>query len=144
MGNLSNVGKPLKMTEETKEYNDGSDFGKGTAYCLGLFLAHAERDFGLTKKYEKKMNKRFGHDMVAHLWFNGASDHLYELQIPETYPEDLKNRLSELAKKAIHWGHGFQDDATEEDKLWAINEAKQLLKLIDEHQGIETLEATWK
>ena len=104
-----------------------SEFGKGLTYCLGLFLAHAERKIEIIKE-------------KADSWFNMASDHLYELQIPEELPIKLKKRLARLKGKSIHWGHGFdsQDQPTENDVIWAIDEAKDLLRLIDKFHGIET------
>jgi len=112
------------------------EFGKGLTYCLGLFLTHAERK----------------HDVPgvavmdsAEMWFNGASDHLYDLVIPENFPQDLKDRLGKLQDKAIHWGHGFKiPTATEEDRAWAIFEAKDLLLCIDKHFGIDAEEADFK
>jgi hypothetical protein len=50
-----------------------SDYGKGFAYNLGLFLAHAER----------KIDDRAGAEGKRR-WFSGAYDHLIEL---ETSPE---------------------------------------------------------
>jgi len=41
-----------------------SEFGRGFAYCLGLFLAHAEKDYGMVAHYD--------------LWFCAATDHLWE------------------------------------------------------------------
>jgi len=106
-----------------------SEFGKGLCYCLGLFLAHAERE---------------GRPAVtAESWFNGASDHFYELQVPTTLPPRLRKRLAELQEKALHWGHGFKGDAKEEDKTWAITEAKNLLLKLDKLNGVETQNAQW-
>jgi hypothetical protein len=56
-----------------------SEFGTGYAYCLGLFLAHAERDIGPNKSR-------------AGLALYGAADHIFELQIPEALSEEQKNK----------------------------------------------------
>jgi len=113
-----------------------SEFGKGLCYCLGLFLCHSERDFNSKSDICNRPD----------LWFNGASDHLYELQIPKDLPRNLKLRLSNLQTKVLHWGHGFdsKNKPTEEDKLWAINEAKKLLLLIDKHFKIKTEKGDWQ
>lgn len=105
-----------------------SEFGKGLAYCLGLFLAHAE-----------------GKDLSAHLWFNVASDHLYDLQIPETLPVSLAGSLRTFSAKVLCWGHGFRNEAkaTEKDKTWAIDRAKELLRKVDMAYGVETQKAQW-
>jgi hypothetical protein len=99
-----------------------------------MFLAHAERKVALLGEYSDYM-----------LWFNGASDHLYELIIPKSFPKDLRERLGEFQKKVLHWGHGFSaPKATDEDFRWALLEARELLRLIDEQIGVKTIEASWK
>lgn len=94
-----------------------SEFGKGLTYCLGLFLAHAERSYTLDK---------------PSLWFNAASDHLYELNTT-TGNKEIDERLESLKSKSLLWGHGFdrKNFATEKDVVWAIEEAKSLLLEID-------------
>lgn len=74
-----------------------SDFGKGCAYCLGLFLAHAFQfsESGLSKE-----------KIRPSLVMNAASDHLYDLVIPENYPVRIKNRLKKLQSKSLGWGMG--------------------------------------
>ena len=37
-----------------------SEFGKGLAYCLGLFLAHAERYSSDLKKHQKNAENNMG------------------------------------------------------------------------------------
>ena len=121
-----------------------SEFGKGLCYCLALFLCHSEREFW-TRDFIKKDDIRNIINRVD-MWFNGASDHLYELEIPDKLPLDLKKRLAELCHKAIHWGHGFDenDKPTEEDKIWAIQEAKDLIRLVDKHFGVKTQKGDWE
>jgi len=129
-----------------------SEFGKGCAYCLGLFLCHAERPQLFSEKLKETMNeahkkvrtKKEWDDHEAEIWFNGSSDHLYELQVPENIPASTQKRLRRLQKKAIHWGHGFQNDCNGEDKVWAIEEAKNLLRLLDHNHGIKTLKGQWE
>ena len=99
-----------------------SEFGKGLTYCIGLFLAHAER---------KDLIRGSDYSM----WFNGAADHLYELQIPGEYPDALIERLSKFQETCINWRLNW---ASEEDFKWAVQEAKDLLREIDETNGIET------
>ena len=107
-----------------------SEFGKGLTYCLGMFLAHAGNSL------------RKG---TPHLWFSGASDHLYELVIPEDMSQSLQKRLRDFQKKVIHWGHGFPDPgATQKDMEWALQEAIELLRMIDTDIGIETEKGQWE
>lgn len=108
------------------------EFGKGLCYCLGLFLAHAERF-----QEDDEFGKR------ADMWFNGASDHLYELQV-EAAPKELQPRLQNLQDKVLEWGHGRKMKAAKStDVYWSIGEAKELLMLIDSAHGVPTEKAQW-
>ena len=127
------------MTNETE-----SDFGKGLCYCLGMFLAHAERANEMRQQY-KTIGSEFK-EMWAMSWFNGASDHLYEMEIPDSFAEPLRKRLAEFQDKCLEWGHGCGIKSPEPittDVDWAIGEAKELLRLIDEQIGIATITAKW-
>ena len=79
------------------------------------------------------------------MWFNGASDHLYDLET-EVKDEAIKIRLVALKDKALTWGHGFGSDnpaPTFEDVMWAVKEAKDLLREIDSKLlGVETEQGT--
>lgn len=124
---------------------DKTDFGKGLTYCLGLFLCHSERNEMYTEDMAKKLDidEEARGKRNSEMWFNGASDHLYDLQIPKTLPDTLQKRLKKLQDKAINWGHGLQSNCKIEDKDWAVNEAKKLLRLIDKHNGVSVGEAQW-
>jgi len=99
-----------------------SEFGRGLTYCLGLFLMH------------ERQRQKFEDSKWAHLWFNGASDHLYELNIPDNFPDSLKKRIKIFQKKCLEWGHGFPKKQAEiKDVYWALNEAKTILRLIDKN-----------
>jgi hypothetical protein len=123
-----------KPKNEQKQLDDESEFGKGLSYCLGLFLAHAERDFYLPKQLKEGRG-----DLEGEIWFNGASDHLFELQV-DSAPGYLQDRLGRLQEKCIMWGHGFNPEfkPTIKDKEWAIGEAKFLLLAIDKYNNIPT------
>lgn len=118
-----------------------SEFGQGLCYCLGLFLCHSERDYLITKNDIEKgiINKPY-------LWFYGAADHLFELQIPDTLPTSLQNRLKTFQSKVLHWRLPMdkKDNATEEDKIWAIKEAKDLIREIDKFYGIKVIKGEWE
>jgi len=40
------------------------------------------------------------------IWINGASDHLYDLVIPESLPLSLKKKIEKLRDEALDYGHG--------------------------------------
>jgi hypothetical protein len=100
-----------------------SGFGKGFTYCIGLFLTHAER---------KEME---GH----YLWFNGAADHLFELEIPENFI--LRDECGDWRDKCINWR---LEKYTEKDKTWAIKQAKRFLLEWDKQNNIPCKEGEWE
>jgi len=113
-----------------------SDFGKGLTYCLGLFLAHAERDL------ERGINPE---SQIRRGWYNASSDHLYDMVIPENLPKSLKNRLIKFRTNVLDKGHGsgLLKEYSEKDINNSINEAKELLILIDRSFGIKSQKAEW-
>lgn len=120
-----------------------SEFGKGLTYCLGLFLAHERQDWN---EEGRKVEEIIGEKGAAELWFYAASDHLYELEVEQVKNKALKKRLLSFKKKCLHWGHGFSAPyPTKKDVLWSLNEAKELLFLIDKKElGVSVVEADWK
>jgi hypothetical protein len=100
-----------------------SEFGKGFTYCIGLFLAHSERaevgDYSL--------------------WFNGATDHLYELEIPDNFI--LKEECKDWQKKCLEWR---MEPYTKENKGWAINKAKRFLLAWDNQNNVICEEGEWE
>jgi hypothetical protein len=82
------------------------------------------------------------------LWFNGASDHLYELEIP---PQWKKKKIGTLAKmlqsKALDIGHGsglFHDGATFADMKECIDLTFSIVRLVDEELGVEVIKADYE
>ena len=112
-----------------------SEFGKGLTYCIGLFLAHAEREIHNT-----------GTDRDYALWFNGSSDHLYDLNLSKVKDKSLKGKILEWRQKILHWGHGFSEPtATKEDFYWSVQQAKDFLREIDNILiGVKTVQGQWE
>lgn len=109
-----------------------SDFGRGLTYCIGLFLAHANllKDSGRPRT-----------------WFNGASDHLHELDTSLLHGNSkLSKEINEWVEKILKWGPGFQcDEPTEEDVTWSLEKAIEFLRQIDEKLlKIKTVKGTWE
>src|SRR3990167_4815839 len=101
-----------------------SDFGRGLTYCLGLFIAHECKNRHLHEQYP----------LLISTWFNGASDHLYELDV-DNAPPKLKKRIKKFRDEVLDLGHGsgmLSDEITEGDIDRYIKEAKEILRLIDE------------
>jgi hypothetical protein len=108
------------------------EFGKGFSYCLGLFLAHAERNIGESEKYN---------DLLAPSWFSGASDHLYDLVIDK---DILGEELAKKTEVFRSFCFKCKYESTIEDIAHAIDEAKQLLWMFDRKMGIDAVSAVYK
>ena len=104
-----------------KDYK--SEFGKGFTYCIGLFLSHAER-------------KEEG-DYC--LWFNGAADHLFELEIPDNFA--LKEECEEWKSKCLH---RRLEKYTKKDLVWALKQAKKFLLEWDKQNNISCEKGEWE
>jgi len=130
-----------------------SDFGKGCGYCLGLFLAHTG-DFAKRlesmKSIEAKMKKDYpkydAEREAASMWFYAAADHLYEFVIPDNLSAKFKRRAKKL--EVFVFAHRLvmdpKDKPTKEDVFWAVDEAKELLRMLDREHGIKTKKAQWR
>lgn len=125
-----------------------SEFGQGLCYCLALFLCHSERDFIVNDGFAKTKAEKECLEIInrTSLWFYGAADHLFDLEIPENLPTSLKRRLKKFKGKVLCWRlpMGIQIESTKEDKYWAIQEAKDLIRLIDKHYGVKTQKGQWE
>lgn len=144
-----------------------SEFGKGFAYSLVLFAKHFENDMAVKARkldhYISNPEKAqidpdteiaiqiWGKDAKAvsrliELWANGATDHLYELEIP---PEWRRKKIGKLVKKlkdkGLAVGHGFTGN------VWTIKDFYELQTLtmeiafeLDKLLGVKPIEAEWK
>lgn len=119
-----------------------SEFGRGLTYNLGLFLAHAERinEYRRLKSTNPKSTNPYS------LWFYGAADHLFELEIPKNLSKLLQGRLAKFQARCLDLRLPLdkQKEATETDYKWAIQEAKDLLRFIDNNMGVKTEKSDWE
>jgi hypothetical protein len=116
----------ILVTVQDTDMEKKSEFGRGLVYCIGLFLAHAER----FRYYDEERRKKYVDRPVS--WFNAASDHLFELDTSTIKDRELKRELEEWRDKVLHFGHGFCEPyATKEDVTWSINRANEFLFRID-------------
>ena len=119
----------------SEEYE--SEFGRGFTYCIGLFLAH---QFMHSEDLGKPSNSYFSNEWM---WFNGASDHLYELEIPDNFV--LKAECKKWADKVLDLGHGKDLlSAKQEDIDWALEQARKFLLAWDKQCGINTEKGHWE
>lgn len=117
-----------------------SEFGTGCTYNLALFLAHESKI-----QQFRNMNED---NNYSHAWFNGASDHLYELQIPKQFPEELQTRLQEFKNKVLDWGHGSglmtPNSVNWKDVEWSLRECKDLLMEIDKQLKVKVIKGDFE
>ena len=107
-----------------------SEFGKGFVYSLILFAKHFER----WEQYAKS-------NSAEDLWFNGAADHLYELEIPEQWKDkEFAHRLRALQDLAIGWR---LDRCTEADFRGFWKDLEEVAREIDKELGLNPIKAEW-
>lgn len=116
-----------------------SEYGRGFAYNLGLFLCHSERFYDLEDEDKERV---FEH------WFYTASDHLFELQIPEGIQKTFEKKIHKFVKfcmeRRLCFEYGYSTDKKEEDIQWAIKEAKNILLKWDKICGINSIEGEFE
>ena len=84
------------------------------------------------------------------MWFYGSADHLYEFVIPNTMTPPMSEKFTNRAEKFVEFVMSKRlvmdpkNKPTKEDVFWAIDEAKELLRLLDEEHGIKTIKADYK
>ena len=125
------------MSEEKEQ----SEFGKGLVICLVKFSEHKDR-WQSDKETYKRLNERnpelFGGkggamSHAVHMHMNGASDHLYEITVPEGIKQSaIGEKVEELKTKGLKMGHGFErDNFTEKEMLDLYDLAEEIAILID-------------
>ena len=145
---LSPYEEPLSGTTTILKHEEGaeseSEFGKGCVYCIGLFLSHAER-CAVMNMESRAASSAFMKEETPLLFFNGASDHLYDLDVSTLKDTQLADEIQEWKTKCIGWGHGFgKPKPTNEDVVWSISKAKEFLFRIDKTElGIVPVKARW-
>lgn len=117
--------------EETEESRDGgcnmsSEFGSGFVYPLSLFIAH----------------KHLHEDWPIQSWMSGAADHIFELKIPKCFTRGEKRRVKVFVDKIMTWR--LDSRMTVDEKVWALNEATELMMIADRHMGLSPIEAEWE
>ena len=120
-----------------------SEFGKGFIYNLVLFAKHFER-FRSSIERTKKMaetNPELWQKDADYIWFNGAGDHLFELEIPKQFVgTEIGKLVKELRDEAIE--RRLSTTSQEEFDNFFVRFEK-LCRMIDEALGIESIKADY-
>lgn len=127
---------------------DESEFGKGLVICLVKFAEHRDRWSGQKRLYEEMREKHpdsFSLSSAVEMHFNGASDHLYEIEIPEGWKNTKIGKLvKELQRYGLEMGHGFtKKNWTEEDVTKAYSICQEIALLIDKKLGLKSEIGQW-
>lgn len=144
--------------------------GRGLSYCLALFISHegtyrsvlaevetlaAEGALQFEDSYRSDVTKQRQviERIASTRWFTYAAAPLRHLEIPETLPLQLRQRLKKLHERCTRWSlpesplelpeaqetlDGVQLDPSPVNVSWSLEEAKELVRLIDELHGIPT------
>ncbi|GAJ23735.1 unnamed protein product [marine sediment metagenome] len=134
---------PTKLNKKAK-----SEFGSGLVICLVKFAEHAEAWIKWRDQY-KQMHaanpELFDESGAVEIFFYGASDHLYDMEIPEKYSKTkIARKIVELKSMALHIGHGIQrGNHTEADVIKAYDLCREIALLIDKDLGLKPDIGKW-
>lgn len=86
--------------------------------------------------------KALGHEIE--LWFNGASDHLYEIECPKKFPA-IAAKVEKLQNISLKIGHSFTENIwTYEDLNKVRKLALEILFLMDKEIGSDPIKAEYE
>jgi hypothetical protein len=109
-----------------------SEFGKGLVICLVKWAEHIDRLQSMLEIY-KKMGEEHPDtysnpvSSAIEMWANGASDHLYDIEVPEGLAwDDIRKDVEHLKDAGLEIGHGFTG------KIWKMDDVVKLFKLTRE------------
>lgn len=125
-----------------------SEFGKGFVYNLILFSKHIGRIEHSLQMYRQMREKNailFRDEDALSMWFNGASDHFYELVVPKQLKKTEIGKLADwITERSLHFGHGSKDKPTIEETRAIVDAVERLAILIDKELGVKPVEAEYK
>lgn len=115
-----------------------SEFGKGLVVCLVKFAEHKER-------YSERLGDGGMSSSKVELLFNGASDHLYEIEVPEQWKgTEIEAKVTELKDFGLMIGHGFKGRVhTKADITRAYSLCRDIALLIDKKLGLNAEIGEW-
>ena len=133
------------MEEEREE----SEFGKGLIICLVKFAEHSAKlrnDLELYEKMHKKSPELFDESYAVEMWANGATDHLYEIEVPEGEDwSEIRNKVEELKRVGLDMGHNSFGEGkyTQKDAYKLQTLTREIALLIDKKLGLKPEEGQW-
>lgn len=116
-----------------------SEFGRGFVYNLFLFAKHWWRMFGYLESYK---GIGLGEKSAVSLWFNGAADHFFELEVPPQYKDTNIGKLAEELRD-LGLQYRLDEEPTKEDFDNFFKKCEELMMLIDESLGVISVKADY-
>jgi len=117
-----------------------SEFGKGLVTCLVKYAEHFERWPSIKDRY-----KGLGESHAVEMFFNGASDHLYEIYAPKTKEwAKIRVKVAELKQHGLEIGHGFTGKKYAEGEVFKAQKMlEEIAVMIDEVIGLKPDIGEW-
>lgn len=127
---------------------ENSEFGKGLVICLVKFAEHRWRWFeqkNLWKEMHEENPELFNESRAVEMHFNGASDHLYEIEVPAVWKrKKIGKKVKELQDFGLEMGHGFTHKGwTEADVEKAYTLCREIALLVDKELGLNPQIGEW-
>ena len=125
-----------------------SEFGKGLVLCLVKFAEHRAKWLEQRELWKKMQKDNLGHFSESHaveMHMSGASDHLYEIEVPKKLKRTLLGKkVKELQDLGLEMGPGFTGKTwTEEDITEVYELTQEIAMLIDKELGLKQQKGTW-
>jgi len=130
------------------EKEEQSEFGKGLVICLVKFAEHWWKWIEIKQHHEEmraKCKDLFSESSGIESFFNGASDHLYEIEVPKAWEgSEIDVKVKELQSRGLKIGHGFTGEKwTERDFEECYVLCREIALLIDKQIGLEAQLGNW-
>lgn len=131
-----------------------SEFGKGLIICLVKFSEHLMHVASYLKtnqemrKISAENSKLFSDESAVRLWANGATDHLYEIEVPKGEEWNyIRGLVKKLQDKGLDMGHGSglmgKKKFTEEDVEKLETLTRKIALAIDKKLGLKPELGKW-
>lgn len=138
-----------------------SEFGKGLVICLVKFAEHCLMWQSFKENYKQMREKNkleisleklqgkegmFSESEAVKLFLSGASDHLYEIEVPKQWKNTkIAKKVKELQDFGLHIGHsfGYDEKYSEKDVFKAQDLCREIALLIDKKIGLDSDIGQW-
>ena len=141
--------------KENQQERYGTNTANGVANKLTSFLAHEEQfaknvaeieqlsaNGALLLTRAETRDSRQKRELIergaAIRWFSNAVADLYDLNVPKTLPQHVRRRLKIFQQNCLRWASptSVSSGPTAEDVRWAVQEANELLKLVEQYVNV--------